>query len=1032
MKKKSNKLSSTYTWKISLGVLLFTSLGFYFNAAALYANTNSTSFTSGQQQANKIIRGVVKDNGGEGLPGATIHVKGETTGTITDEEGKFELSVPDNCTLIVKYIGFEEYDAVVTPDVNVLNITLTSSTVGLNEVIVTGVASGTPKVKLGFSIEKISADKLNKVPPIDVGSALVGKVAGVRVTKSNGAPGSESDVQLRGAKTIYGSSNPLYIIDGVLTENGTADINTEDIESIEVLKGSAASSLYGSRAANGVISIITKRGSSMNPGTVQVDVRSESGADYLGYVPKQTTATDAVIQDGKVNYGVTKPDLVYNNKYPTLTHPVNQFFNSGLYFTNHLAIRGASKDGLMSVYTAIETTQESGVVNLVKGMDRINVRLNLDYKLSDKLSFTTSNLYTETHTDDRANNVFGQLFLSDPDVNLLAPNIDGTPYLVNANKITDGNVNPLYSINNSINKTKTNKLISYLGLTYKPTNDLTFTSSYGTTRIDGNNLFLSPKGIYNYDLTLSPGYISRTMWKNIEETATVDGLYARKINDFNTRFKLQYLYESSSTENLSGGGGNLGVSGMSVTSVNLSGSQFASSANQIAVANNFAFLATTDYKDKYIFDGLVREDASSLFGSNVRWQTFYRLSLAWRITKDFDLPGIDEWKIRASYGVAGLRPPFEAQYETFALNNGVPGNMETLGNKNLKPSFSKEVEVGTDIHFLKRFSFSTNYSITNNTGQILKVPVSPLSGALYQWQNAGTIQNKVLEANFSADIYKTKDWNFNATLTFDKVKQKITRLDVAPFFLNGGLFRIQQGIDFGVAFLDQFARSLAEVANQVPAGRTVDEVFAINNQGFVVRRSQIGTINEVPVKVTDNNGNILTLATKSMTPNFNINLTPTISYKGFTFYMLWSYQNGGTTYDHAVRYTTEPALFDQSGKPWNEVKANPYYANSGQTGGILGWNNNVLLFDATFLKLREASLSYDFKFNADKSFVKNLRITVLARNLLTITKYPGFDPEGVSGSVAASAGTDNNILRVDSNDSYPLYKTISGSIAFTF
>ena len=1031
MKKKSSNLSFKYIRKFSVGVLLLTSLGFSFNAQALSVTVPS-SVTGTEQQTKKLVKGVVRDKEGSVLPGATIQVKGEAGGTVTNENGRFELSVPGNGILTIRYVGFNDYDVAVTSVTKELNVVLTETNVGLNEVIVTGVASGTPIVKLGFSIEKISTDKLDKVPAIDAASALVGKVAGVRVTKSNGAPGSESEIQLRGAKTIYGSSNPLYIIDGVLTENGVADVNAEDIASIEVLKGAAASSLYGSRAANGVISIITKRGTTMGAGTVRVDFRSEGGADFLGYVPKQTTATDAVIQNGKVNYGVTDPDLVYDNKYPKLTNPLKQFFKPGVFNTNHLALRGTSKDGLMSVYTALETTKESGVVDLVNGMKRVNVRINLDYKISDKLTFTTSNLYTNTNTDDRANNVFGQLFAGDPDVDLLAKNVDGTPYLVNANKISDGNVNPLYSIKNSINKTTSSKLISFFGLTYKPTNELTFTSSYGTTRTDGDNLYLSPKGILNYDMTLATGYISRSMWKNIEETATIDGLYAKKMGDFNTKLKVQYLYESSSASSLGGGGGNLGMSGMKVTSVNLSGSQNTNSVKQISVANNIAFLATTDYKDKYIFDGLIRRDASSLFGANVRWQTFYRVSGAWRISEDFKINGIDEWKVRASYGVAGLRPPYEAQYETFALNNGVPGNMETLGNKNLKPSFSKEVEIGTDIHFLKRFRFSTNYSITDNTDQILKVPVSPLSGAMYQWQNAGTIQNKVLEANLSADIYKTNDWNFNATLTFDKVKQTITKLDCAPFFLNGGMFRVQQGIDFGVMYLDRFARSLAEVANQVPTGRTVEDIYAINNQGFVVRRSQIGTINEVPVKVTDNLGNVLALPSKTMTPNFNINITPTISYKGFTCYMLWSYQDGGNVYDHAVRYTTEPALFDQSGKAWNEVKANPYYANSGQSGGILGWNNNVLLFDATFLKLREASVSYDFKFKAEKSIIKNLRVSVLGRNLLTFTKYPGFDPEGVSGSVAANAGTDANVMRFDSNGSYPIYRTLSGSVSLTF
>lgn len=1031
MKKTSSNLGFSYARKLSLRVLLLTSLCFSFYAPD-YAVAGSISSGNSQQQSKRIIKGVVKDSDGNPLPGATIQIKGEAAGTVSDGNGKFELSVPDNSSLVVSFIGYNSTTIKVPQNSNEVNVVLSSSNVGLDEVVVTGVAAGTPKEKLGFSIEKISVDKLNKVPATDVASALTGKVAGVKVTKSNGAPGSESEVQLRGAKTIYGSSNPLYIIDGVLTESGMVDISPEDIASIEVLKGAAASSLYGSRAANGVVSIITKRGSSMRAGTVQVDYRTESGADFLGYVPKQTTATDAVIQNGKVNYAITEPDLVYNNKYPSLSNPLKQFFRPGAYLTNHLALRGTSKDGLISVYSAAEVTKESGVVKMVDGMLRTNFRLNVDYKISDKLKFTTSNLYTNTSTDDRANGVFGQLFRSDPDVDLLAPNIDGTPYQVNANKISDGNVNPLYSIHNSINKTQQSKLISFLGFEYRPTDELTFTASYGTTRTDGDNFYLSPKGIFNYDLTLTTGYISRSMWKNIEETGTVDGMFSKKLGDFNTKLKLQYLYESSSSKYMSGGGGNLGISGMDVTSLNLSGSQSISSSIQQTVANNVAFLATTDYMGKYIFDGLVRRDASSLFGANVRWQTFYRLSGAWRITQDFQIPGIDEWKVRASYGVAGLRPPFEAQYETFSLVNGVPGNMETLGNKNLKPSFSKETEVGTDLSFLKRFTFSTSYSITNNTDQILKVPISPLSGAMYQWQNAGTIQNKVLEATFTADAVKGSDWNVNLALTFDKVKQKITKLDCPPYMLNGGMFRIQQGIDFGVMYLDRFARSLDEVKNQVPAGRTVNEVFAINNQGFVVLRSQIGTINEVPVKVKDDNGNILALPTKSMTPNFNINLTPTISYKAFTFYMLWSYQNGGAVYDHAVRYTTEPRLFDQSGKPWNEVKANPYYANSGQTGGILGWNNNVLLFDATFLKLREISASYDFKIKDQTAFIKNLRVSVLARNLLTLTKYPGFDPEGVSGSVAASAGTDANVMRLDSNDSYPIYRTFSGSVSLTF
>lgn len=1006
---------------------LLTVMGLSSISVAVYANPETPSIATVQQQTIKVT-GVVKDSSGEPLPGVNVVVKGTTNGVITDIDGRFQLNVPQGATLLISYVGYVSQE--VKANETNLKIKLNEDSQTLSEVIVTGVAAGTPKQKLGFSIEKLSSDKLLKVPATDAASALQGKIAGVRITKTSGAPGSESDIQLRGVKTIFGSSNPLFIVDGVLTENGLSDVNAEDIESIEVLKGAAASSLYGSRAANGVVSIITKRGTSMEAGKVQVDFRTEYGKNFLGFVPERSKSTNRQIKGNDVIFGVTDPDQVYDNPYPKTYDHIDQFFNPGNYFTTHLALKGTTQNNKMSIYTSIQTTNEGGVVKMVDGVKRANIRLNIDYRILDNLVFSTSNLYTRTKADNRAGGgLFGSLYRSDPSANLLAPNEDGTPYLVNANKINNI-ANPLYNIANSKDESTAEKLLSFFSLKYDPTDYLTFSASYGTTRGTGESMSLTPKGRLRYDLSADPGYISRSMWKNTEQTVTVDASFYKKFGDFNTRFKLQYLYESSYSSSLNGGGGALGLGGMDITSVNLSAQQYTSSSVYKSVANNIAGMFVADYKDKYILDALVRRDASSLFGADVRWQTFYRIAGAWRITQDFKIPGINEWKLRASYGVAGLRPPFEAQYEVFSLQNGVPGNMETLGNKNLKPAFSKETEIGTDIRFLDRFNFSINYSIANNTDQILKVPVTPLSGAAFQWQNAGTIQTKVWEASLSADLLTSKNWNWNMGLTFDKVKQKITKLNCTPYMLNGTRFRIEEGIDFGVLYLDKFARSLDEVANQVPAGRKVDELFAINNQGFVVKRDQIGTIDETPVKVKDDKGNIVALPTRSMTPDFNLNLNTTLTYKGLTLYMLWGYQNGGAVYNHSVRYTTEPKLFDQAGKPWNEVKAASYYSNGGQEVGLLGWDNDVLVYDASFLKLRELSLSYDFKIKAFQPFVKNMRVSVIGRNLLTFTKYPGYDPEGVSAD--KSKGVDSNAFRVESNEQYPLYRTVTGSIAFTF
>ena len=607
---------------------VLTMMGLTILATTVDAGPHILSMAEVQQQSTQIT-GVVKDNNGEPLPGVNIVIKGTTNGVITDMDGRFQINAPQGAILVITYIGYVRQEIKTTG--RELKVTLVEDSQTLSEVIVTGVAAGTPKQKLGFSIEKVSSDKLLKVPATDAASALQGKVAGVRITKSSGAPGSESDIQLRGVKTIFGSSNPLFIVDGILTENGLSDVNAEDIESIEVLKGAAASSLYGSRAANGVVSIITKRGTSMEAGKVQVDFRTEYGKNFLGFVPERSNSTNRQIKNNEVIFGVTDPDQVYDNPYPKVYDHINQFFNPGDYLTTHLALKGTTQNNKMSIYTAVQTTKEGGVVKMVDGIDRTNIRLNVDYRIMDNLVLTTSNLYTKTTADNRAGGgMFGALYRSDPSANLLAPNEDGSPYLVNVNKINEI-VNPLYQIANSKDESTSEKLMSYFALKYDPTDYLTFSASYGTTRGTGESLYLTPKGRLNYELKQEPGYISRSMWKNVEQTVTIDASFYKKFGDFNTRLKLQYLYESSYSSTLNGGGSALGLGGMDITSVNLSSNQFASSGVYKNIANNIAGMFVVDYKDKYILDALVRRDASSLFGADVRWQTFYRMAGAWRI-----------------------------------------------------------------------------------------------------------------------------------------------------------------------------------------------------------------------------------------------------------------------------------------------------------------------------------------------------------------------------------------------------------------
>jgi outer membrane receptor protein involved in Fe transport len=531
----------------------------------------------------------------------------------------------------------------------------------------------------------------------------------------------------------------------------------------------------------------------------------------------------------------------------------------------------------------------------------------------------------------------------------------------------------------------------------------------------------------DYNLNPNNGSISRGSAIGRSQTVQLDGSYFKKLGNFNTRFKAQYMYESENFNSMSASGTDLGVSGMGLTTVDLAATKSASSYAAKTVANNIAGLMMVDYKDKYILDALIRRDASSRFGPNVRNQLFYRVAGAWRISEDVKIDGIQEWKLRASYGVSGLRPPFEAQYETYTLQNGLTSSQYTLGNQNLKPSFSKEFETGTDIRFLDRLNFSLNYSKAKNTDQILKVPLPALAGAPYRWQNAGEVLSHAFEMSLGGEIIQGKSFNWDASVTFDKIKQKISKLDATPYYLNGTRFRIEEGIDFGTLYLDRFARTLEEVQNQVPAGMNISDVFVVNNEGYVVRATEIGTVNEKAVKIKDDKGNILALPSANFTPDFNLNFANTFTFKGFTLYGLLAWQQGGKVYNHSVRYTTEPKFLDQSGKPWNAVKPIKYLDNSGQEGGLLGWDNSNLIFDATFLKLRELSLGYDLK-AFDKYGFKNVRLSLIGRNLVTLTRYPGFDPESGMGK----EGVDTNVFKFDSNDAYPVFRTVSASLSLTF
>lgn len=974
-------------------------------------------------QQKKLSGRVTDAADGSPVTGASIVLSSGPSAT-TNAEGRFQLSynATGDVRVTVSSVGYVEQTMAVTTEF--IEIKLAKDVKMLSDVVVTGVGAATSQRKVPFSIEKIDEKAFRNVPATDAAGVLQGKVAGLRLNKT-GEPGSGTNIQLRAAKQIFGSNNPLIIIDGILTEGNLQDLNAEDIASIEVVKGAAGSSLYGSRAANGVINIITKRGQRMEAGKTQVNFRTEVGKSAVAFVPERSGATNYMVENGAVNYTKPDPDGIIDNPYPNTIDQMDQFFRAGQYITNYLSFTGKSKDAKASVYASVQNTREAGVVLLTDGQERTNVKVNLDYTISDKIKFRTSNLYAYTNVDTRGGGVWSNLMQSDPNADLLQPNKDGTPYLVNPNKINALIGNPLYDIANSRAERKRQRFLGNYALQYQPLKNTTVDLSYGLDQANTQSFFLSPRGkLQVSDPTLtSTGSISRTNASELAQTIQFDVTQTFRLGDFNNRIRGQYLYESATYESLSGSGNNLAVLGMDVTNLAQAAQQNTSSFMSKTVANNYSGIFSTDYKGKYILDALVRRDGVSLFGADVRWKTFYRVAGAWRVTEDFRIPGIDELKLRGAYGTSGLRPPFEAQYETFSFVNGSIGAQSTLGNKSLRPSVNQEAEIGMDIAFAKRFQFTVNYARGTSKDLILPVPVSAITGASLQYQNAAEIKTSALEFILRGTVVETKNTIWDASITFDRNRQTVSKLNRSGYaIVSAGIFRIEEGLTFGTLYGRVWARTLEDVANQVPAGTNAADVFVVNNEGYIVRRAQIGTPEEEPVYIMTDKGVPVNRYIGNVNPNFNMNFSNNVTYKGFNLFALLSWQNGGQTYNHTRRYTTASEEVDQSGKPYHQRKPERYYTKFKE------WNNEFFVEDADFLALRELGLNYDFKgWKIGALQLQNVRVGLVARNVLMLTKYTGYSPETGSNQ----DGVDANTLKFDVH-SYPMFRTISGNIAITF
>jgi TonB-linked SusC/RagA family outer membrane protein len=1023
---------------------------------------------------------VVDASTGQPLGGAQISLErvgpAETgLGGLARSTGRFLLiNVPVGQYLLrAQLIGFglvTEVVDIAVGETAVVDFRLAPEAIPLSEIVITGVIGATQRTKLPFDVAQVRVADL-PVPSVSAGTSLQGKVAGVQVVEPSGRPGSSASILLRGVTSLDASGrsqDPLYIVDEVILGSDMVDLDALDIQSIEVVKGAAAASLYGSRAANGVVHVRTKRGAEVADNRVRYTLRTELGRSNLVRIadrlknqthPYRLVEADTLFVD---NNGTvcswlecTDPALagqlagdgpatVWNsydrNPWPGRTYDqVDRFFTQGPFHQSHVTAEG--RTGRTNFHLSGSYLREDGIVTFLPGYDRKTFRANLDQAVRPNLSIQTSVFYSQASEQlDEGRGSLNGLTGVAPVVDLLAPDPEYPDELVlkvGPNQQT----NPLYFLKYESAMRERSRFLGAATVRYSPLQWLKLDGNVSFDRATENDEVHYPKGYR----TLMPnpitndGYLykGRTGTEALNGSLTASGqwdLFGRIRNST----QLRYLIEIQDQETLWSDGYRFAVKDVPTLGALDQTTAWAGSGAETIRSDGFFVITNFDVDDRYVVDALVRNDGSSLFGEDERRQWYYRLGGAWRISQEgfFQVPGVDELKARYSVGTAGGRPRFSAQYETFSVTMGRVSPVR-LGNKDLKPEFSTEHEAGLDLSLFDfRAMLSLTYAQTMTENQILEVPLPKLSGYGTQWRNAGTIESRTWEATLDLNLLQSPALTWSAKLLFDATRSEITRLDPPDFkFGYYYAFLARDGEEIGTFYGVDPARSCANL----PEGASCDS-YVVNDDGFLVWVGPGGSLADrrwgEPGPVLDGTqtywgtpfiGYCVDRVTGEQTqycplgnsiPDYNLGLSTQMSWKGLTAYALVSRSVGFDVWNLQT-WVTES---DQKATPEEEQKPLGYYQS---WYGIGASNvNGIYVEDGTFTKLRELSLAYRLGPDVLRRVpglraLNGLGVTLTGRNLYTWTNYKGFDPDtGRTGGDTGSAV----IARVD-HYNYPPFRT---------
>jgi len=964
-----------------------------------------------QAFAQNNIRGRVTDSKDkQPLIGATIKVKGTRIGTSTNNKGEFNLTVSQQADSIsIHFQGYVEQVFALRGQ-SVFNVELREDVHLLSDVVVTGVAEGTSRKKLTFALTKVTNDQINTVPGTDASQTLRGKVAGIQISQSSGNSGAT--VYLRGAKSVSGNIEPLLVIDGFVTALTLSDLNPQDIESIEVVKGAAASALYGTRGEGGIIQVLTKKGK--GTGKVNIIVDNEFGLSNV-----QNTPPTSQFHHFKVNpdgsfllNGNARTIDVQPNGYSLNLHPyVNTFDNIGNmlnnnpYFTNFVSASTAGEK--YTLYASFQNQYKGGVAEPVGADKRQTAMFNFGYKPVKNLEVSLTLQYFNNKTPSSAvtSSGSGSLLyatsLYEPFIDLQERDASGKyafkPYGFD---IQNFNVNnPFYQLSYREYENTSDNLLAGLKVKYQFTDKLNAEVYTSVQNENYSETDYYPVGFQTIsaDITRNNGYYGESTSKTSSKNSQLQLNYNNSINDFDFGATLKAVYEENKATSLSASGYNLSAPVKSLAAASADSRSIGSTWAQTVNYGYFLNLKGA-WKDKIFLDVLGRLDNSSRFGSNVGTAFFPRVSTAYRLTQDVKLGFINELKLRVAYGKAGSLPPFGAKESLVSLSSSGGVSYNQRDNTDLKRAITSELELGFDAQLFNRINVQGNYAFSESKNDFILVPAfPPTTGSARIYGNLGAVKSNSLELEINGNVISNRTFTWNTGVTFSRIRSKITSLGDVPEFTDGD-FRKAPGVSpfafYGYSVLtglNQLETNAQGIVTNAAGGIYNLNDFTLNQLGFVVLKSQLGTAAETPLlyqNAATGNSKIIGDAQ----PDFIVGFSNTFNFGPLSLYAVLDWKQGGQKYNETQQYLTY-----QYRSPFSDEAAQAGLPLAFTTGVFNAQQTtDYWLQSSSYVSLRELSLSYKLPLKAlgINSVLSNARLSLVGRNLFTWTSFTGVTPEG--------------------------------------